>query len=33
MQIKNPWLVWTEIAIAVVVMVVEVLKKKEHGRS
>jgi len=29
----NPWLVWAEIALAVVVMVVEAVKKQERGRS
>ncbi len=30
---KVPWLMWAEIAVAVVVMVVEVLKKKQRGKS
>lgn len=28
-----PWLVWAEVAVAIVALVVEVLKKGEHGKS
>ena len=28
-----PWLVWAEVAVAIVALVVEVLKKSERGKS
>ena len=33
MPIKNPWLLWAEVAVAVVMMVIEILKQQERGRS
>lgn len=33
MRIRSPWFMWAEVAVAVVVMVIEILNKQERGRS